>query len=225
MKTFLKNSILKRIFTPIIFALIFVLVIFFQNFCSVSNAFGIDDISEAQGQTSSQTNFTIPDYPGGTVKSSDDISDGYTQITIAGTSLDNFNDYKTILENEGYYLHAQNDISDNIFATYLKENGMIHYYFTPYSSETRIIYSQNTLVPSAEAPSYTKINDESLSLVKVPLGLDDALGCIYRLEDGSFVVIDGGRTDDIYGLNTMTTEFMNLITSLAPNPNNIIIRA
>ena len=170
-----------------------------------------------EGATSDLEQFDgVPDFPGGTKMVVSDCADGYMQLTVSGTTSEMFTEYRTSLSSAGFTLHAENNMADNLFVTYTKSSQIVHAYYTPHSGETRIIAALSGNLPSTTVPTYTKVRDISVTL----FGVGGALGCMLQLEDGSFVIVDGGNNTD-----ADATGIYNKMSDLAPDPNKIIIRA
>lgn len=164
----------------------------------------------------------INKYPGGTVISVDDISDGYTQNTLTGTNLAHFKQYKNKLSKAGYKLYAENQIGDNHFATYTKGNHMIHFYFVKYSGQTRIIKANNANLPPLKAD---KEGNYEETITNLETFFFEGLGCIYKLNDGSFVLIDGGQVQAKDKEHKPAEELLKTLKALAPDQNHIVIRS
>lgn len=163
----------------------------------------------------------VPAFPGGDVLAISDCADGFTQITINETTEAMFTDYLTILDGAGYTLYDENEMAENQFVTYTKSTQTIYAYYIPYSKTTRIITSVGALLPGTEKPVYTKVREASFTLFGLEIGGEaGGLGCMMQLEDGSFVIIDGGNNT-----SSEATQIYNKMTELAPDPSNIIIRA
>lgn len=158
----------------------------------------------------------IPVFPGGDLEAITDCSDGFTQVTITGTDTAMFTEYRTLLTGAGFTLYDENEMAENQFATYTKSTQTVYMYYVPYSKTTRIVASVGALLPDTEKPVYTKVRECSFTL----FGSGSGLGCMMQLEDGSFVIIDGGN-------NTVAeaSQIYSKLTELAPDQSNIIIRA
>ena len=162
-----------------------------------------------------------------------DIGDGYKQVTAFGTSQSTFALYLSDLEAAGFTLYVQNTISGNLYATYTKgssENKItVHAYYAPTSGETRIIAKKGDIaLPATEAPTYNKVTNLTYTILvdydsSGNLGPDvggGSLGGIVQLEDGSFLVYDGGNNH-----SKVADQIYNKLYELAPDKNNIVIRA
>ncbi len=147
--------------------------------------------------------------------------DGYQQATLSGASAETFFDYCATLESDGFSLYAENKMADTSYMTYSKGEINLHTYYTPHNSEMRIIASKGTLLPWKDGVTYTKVCEPTVTLMGLAKGgSDGGLGMILGLEDGSFIVIDGGNNT-----KAEADDLANTLISLSPDKNNVIIRA
>ena len=151
-----------------------------------------------------------------------DCGDNYQQATVYGANEETFLDYKKTLSDNGFKLYTENKMGNNLFATYTKGSYSVHTYYLPALEEMKIVAFENGLLPDLSAGEYEKVCEPSFTLLGLELGSDTAggLGCIVRLEDGSFIIIDGG-----YNNATNSSNLANELKKLAPNPKKITIRA
>ncbi|MBQ7347052.1 MAG: hypothetical protein IJW55_03770 [Clostridia bacterium] len=153
-----------------------------------------------------------------------DLGDSHTQVLYGETTLDAFHAYKTALEAAGYTQYTTNTIGNNHFATYQKDNQMVHTYYTDCEKEVRVIGAKDALLPSTEAPTYTKVCDATYTTLAVMTAegtvSGDALGGIVQLEDGSFIIYDGGNKNA-----ASATQIYSQLVKKAPDKNNIVVRA
>ncbi len=163
----------------------------------------------------------VPVFQGGNTVAVSDASDGFTQVTVKDTNEMMLSEYCTILSSQGYTLYTENMMADNKFVTYTKDKLTIHAYYVPYSKTTTIIASVGAVLPATEAPNYTKVRNSSFTLFNPEAGGDSSgLGCMMQLEDGSFIIIDGGNNT-----SGEVSQIYNKLNELAPDKSNIIIRA
>lgn len=149
-----------------------------------------------------------------------DCGDDFEQATLTKATKESFLEYKKSLEDAGFKKHAENDMAGNLFATYTKDNITIHTYFIEYSSEMRIVASKDAPLPSTEEVSYTKTAEPSFTLLGLEKGGSaGGLGCIIGLEDGSFIIIDGGHNTNAEGKDIADT-----LMKLSPT-KDVTIRA
>lgn len=102
--------------------------------------------------------------------------------------------YECKLQDAGYTLYARNNIGSNRIFTYINGEIFVHCIYFDAMKYFRIIYGPQTYLGS-ESPvtDHQKITTPSVTII----GLTDSQLClVLQLEDGSFVVIDGGLGTD-----------------------------
>ena len=137
----------------------------------------------------------VPAFPGGELEAISDCADGFTQVTISETDGAMFDEYCTLLGDSGFSLYSENTMADVRFVTYTKETKSVYAYYVPHSETTRIIAFSNALLPPLDRPAYTKVRECSVTLFGLEVGGNEGggLGFMMQLEDGSFVIVDGGH--------------------------------
>lgn len=166
----------------------------------------------------------VPGYPGGKIEDISALGNKYQQVTIYDTDGDMYGEYAKILEDNGYSLYSENEISENLYSTYTKDKEMLYYYYCPNSGETRVIKANNVPLPSLEEVKYTKICEPAYITLEIYNDKGavngDAQGAIIRFADGSFLVYDGGNKNSYQAMHIYDT-----LVKYAPDPQNIVIRA
>ncbi len=163
----------------------------------------------------------VPVFKGGVLHSIKDCGDNFYQSVIYDTDKEKFDQYCASLETLGFSLYAQNEMAENYFMTYTKGDFMLHAYFITSSGEVRIVAAENANLPSYEKTDYIKVTDSGFTLLGLEKGgKAGGFGSVLKLEDGSFIIIDGGHStveeaEDIY----------NTIHNLATDKGNITIKA
>ncbi len=144
----------------------------------------------------------LPHYAGGKINAVANAGDGCYCIVIGETNADEYKAYLSALAGNGYKTHTSNDIAGNLFSTLYTEKYTVNAGFYKSNEEVRIIiepFSENTL-PLAKS-DFTAVTTPQLTM----MGLDNFIGTdyqnnglclIYRLADGSFVIVDGGHSED-----------------------------
>lgn len=102
--------------------------------------------------------------------------------------------YETRLQQAGYSLLARNNIGENQFFTYLNDSTLIHCVYFHSTQVFRIVYGPRTYTgPQSPVTDHKKVVTPSVSI----MGMTDSELCmVFQLEDGSFVIIDGGNGTD-----------------------------
>ena len=151
-------------------------------------------------------------------------SDGYYMAFVPSVSADEFAAYCALLESDGYVKTYENTIKDNVFFNYVNsDNGVTVYtYRVGHSSEVRVIAGTNVPAfpekkngPKVCEPLIIQLNS-SHDILQLPEGMS----YVVRVEDGSFIVIDGG-----YRRGCFAKMIYDALVENAPDPDNIVISA
>lgn len=149
-----------------------------------------------------------------------DLGDGAYEYAYAGVSNSTYTNLISQMTNAGYTAYATNEIDGNLFATYTKGYMQINTAFYPnyssggYTGALKVVYSPKGYLPQTSSPTYEKVTDAKVIQFGTKSSTYSAPGECYviQLEDGSFVVIDGGGAypgsinDDISALMNYLTE-------------------
>lgn len=145
---------------------------------------------------------SLPLYTGGEINAVANAGDGCYCVVIGETNADEYKTYLSALAGKGYKTHASNDIAGNLFSTLYTDKYTVNAGFYKNYEEVRIViepFSENTL-PLAKS-DLTAVTTPQLTMI----GLDNLIGAeyqnnglclVYRLADGSFVIVDGGHSED-----------------------------
>jgi len=164
---------------------------------------------------------SLPGYSGGTLTAVKACGGCYYQAIINRTNKKQFDDYCTNLLGHGFTLYSDYAMTNNYFRTYRKGTLMVHAYLVGYSDQVRLVAAANATMPPVSSPRYTRVKDASFTLFGLEKGGGEGgLGCMFQFEDGSFFLVDGGH-------NTIaeTKDIYDKLCELAPDKNNIVIRA
>ncbi len=140
----------------------------------------------------------IPEYQGGKLDSASDIGIDLNAYIAKykETTVDEYNAYLASLEAAGYTKYTSNEIDGNLFATYTsKSNGNIRVQYAPVYSQTSIIVEpSNAALPALESENTAAaITTTKLVQLKISNLTSENGQChIFRLNNGKFVVFDGG---------------------------------
>jgi glyoxylase-like metal-dependent hydrolase (beta-lactamase superfamily II) len=124
-----------------------------------------------------------------------DQNAGHLLAYYPDATLADFLAYRQKLEGEGFVLYDENDIEGNVSATYTSKKGKIHTYFVPVECAIRVV---TCLDGGYNLPSLEPIPTEKKSdCYMTQLGMaykegNFGSGYFLTLEDGSFIVVDGG---------------------------------
>ncbi len=147
--------------------------------------------------------------------------DGFEQATLSSVTADTYTEYGGALADAGFVLFDSNDMNGNLFSTYTKDSVTVRAYYTPHSSEMRVVASDGAPLHSTEEVKYEKTAEPTFTVLGLEKGgSGDGLGCIVGLPDGSFIVIDGG-----YENTECASDLASTMIRLSGKRNGIVIRA
>ena len=145
---------------------------------------------------------SLPLYHDGKLTAVANAGDGAYCIVISDTTEAAYNSYLSALTADGYKTHCTNELAENLFATLYTSEYTVNAGFYKNSDEVRIViepFSEDTLplakteIKSVTTPLLTMIGLDNLVSGEYQ---NNGLCLIYRLEDGSFVIVDGGHSED-----------------------------
>ncbi len=127
-----------------------------------------------------------------------DAGDNALMLYWADITPDSFGSYTESLEHLGFEKYQEVDNASVSAATYTKENACVHVYYLKRCKTLRVI-SQRDLALPTKAYGYEKVCD--VAVTQIGLDYSDprvvgGMGYLIRLEDGNFIVIDGGWNDN-----------------------------
>lgn len=147
----------------------------------------------------------LPKAETGGVSGVYESADGVYQVTLGSMNKSGFTAYCSKLAANGFTLHSENTIdSNNTFATYKNDKYAVHVGYHGKASTVEVIIEKLGYLPSATAPTYTKKVEASITQVTVTQGML----YVIQLEDGSFIIIDGGVSD-----GNVMTELMTVLNT------------
>lgn len=177
-------------------------------------------------KTSSKRLSDLPLYEGGSISSIYDAGENNDLVVITKTSLDEYKAYLKKLESSGFTCYTTNEIVDNHFATYTNDLYTVNAGYYDYESSSRIIIEP--LAPKVGLTSddiHSKITTPQITLIGLenPSSSDAqyqiGLSMLIRLEDGRFIIVDGGFHAD------HAVSLINHLKAQSPDPKNIVIAA
>ena len=167
--------------------------------------------AEALNQIKSSDAMTasLPVYEGGTFSSVTDMGDGCWGVVIEDTTLEQYYSYVELLEKSGYTAYTTSTISGSYFIVMYNKDYTVNAGYYNNLSEVRIIiepFSEKTL-PTKKSDA-APVTTSQISMIGVE-GIysgdyqQNGMCIIYRLSDGSFVIVDGGHhgNSGIYAAN------------------------
>ena len=148
----------------------------------------------------------------------DDGDDALLIVASKCTEAD-YRGYLKKLSDSGFSEFSTNEIKNNLFATYTKNDLTVDAWFTPEDSTVRVTLQKGFDNISPVQNDYTKICDSSLTLIGSPSD-DTGMCLLFKLEDGRFVVIDGGSR---WPSSKMDQRLYEQLKSQAEDASNIVI--
>ncbi len=164
----------------------------------------IDAIGTVDEMTS-----TLPMYAGGVFSSVTDMGDDCYGLIIEDTTKEQYDAYVKLLSDGGYTTYSTNEIVGSHFTVLYNDNYTVNAGFYNNINEVRVIIEpfEDDTLPTK------KSNDAPVTTTQLTmLGVEgiyngdyqnNGLSLIYRLSDGSFVIVDGGHSGNsaIYAVN------------------------
>lgn len=148
-----------------------------------------------------------------------DGGDDALLVVASKCSPDDYDGYLKKLAESGFSEFSKNEIKSNLFATYTKNDLTVDAWFTPEDSTVRVTIQKGFDNLSPVKNDYTKICDSGLTLMGSPSD-DTGMCLVFKLEDGRFVVIDGGSR---WPSSKMDQRLYDQLKSQAEDPANIVI--
>lgn len=112
----------------------------------------------------------------------------------------NYTAYLNALTGAGYVKHDENTIGTNKFATYKKDSTAVYVSFHAFDSTLRVIAESFTALPNTTPETVTKVTESTLTQIGLT-GVGEkngiarkntGMGYVFTLEDGSYIIVDGG---------------------------------
>lgn len=146
------------------------------------------------------------------------ISGGDTLLSYYEEPIESFDSVCKYYEEQGWYLYNSHSLNHNQFATYTKENELVHIYWIACERELNVVISSTGghSLPPAE-PS-VKTGASNTTVTQLQSSEVNGMGYVVQLADGSFLIIDGGYASCAKGL-------WSTLVHLNNGEENIIIRA
>ena len=150
----------------------------------------------------------IPEFTAGSFYDSYDLANENVQLLYKNVKADDFRNYVKTLAANGFKEYQQYQISDNLFATYTAEGGVVYLEYLAYNQTLSIItdsLATNSLVTPETYDPAAKVTENTLGIFSLDYSHRDVtdgngMGYVITLEDGRYVIIDGGYTYDAENL-------------------------
>ena len=163
---------------------------------------------EQQFATADEWFIDIPEFEGGTYRGTHDDDLGSLMLHFTDTDAAAFHTYCAKLQENGYVLWQENEIEGNLYAIYESEQAKVYVSFAACEGAVRIVTAkagEYHLPISTPAEGYEKVADTTITQLACDYTRHDyGMGYIVVLENGNFVIFDGGD-------NRNTNTFMDLL--------------
>ncbi|MBO5970835.1 MAG: hypothetical protein J6S14_20360 [Clostridia bacterium] len=144
----------------------------------------------------------VPVFNGATFVATSTSDKKCNQIILEDTTPESYKEYISLLESEGYKKYTDNDISGNLFTTLYSNDYTLNVGYYKPNNECRIViepFAKKTLIGLESDNKYTAVTTSQITMFgcefKDSTGAykGNGLSLLYRLADGSFVIVDGGH--------------------------------
>ncbi|GEM_PF-3396463 len=144
----------------------------------------------------------MPHYDGGILAAYRRFSRGSVEVCISGTDAEAYNAYISKCRSENFFVVYENEIEGNLFTRLIFDDTSIYTYYTPFNNSVRIIsepvYNMHT---DSDTPA-KKICEPLMTVIGARFSTTNKylncdagsgnMGYVFRLEDGRFLIVDGG---------------------------------
>ncbi len=149
----------------------------------------------------------VPLFTEGTADAFMQIEKGFYRMRYTQTTKEAYDAYAKKLAAEGFSLYASNSMDGNVFNTYYKGDIMLHTYYLKNKTVSLVISAQSAApkaaYPLAAYSDGTNVADAKLTLMDMNYRKSDGsfahnngMGFLFTMSDGSYVVVDGGHSND-----------------------------
>lgn len=147
---------------------------------------------------------TVPMYDGGDFNCAYLGGADSNLLLIDNTNADEYSAYLKKLESAGWVQYTTNTIGSNSFATYNNDEYTLNVGYYDYEDATRIVVEPKApAVALASENKYEKVTTTQITMLGVEYiskstgePISNGQSMLIRLEDGRFIVIDGGFNDN-----------------------------
>ena len=145
----------------------------------------------------------LPIYEGATYSCVSDSDLNGTQLVLDDADLAGYNAYVATLESMGYTTYTTNNINGNLFATLYNSEQTINIGYYEKLEECRIVmepFTPKTLIGLESDNNRPTVTTTQVTMLGCEYQKSDGgyagngLSLLFRLSDGSFVIVDGGHT-------------------------------
>lgn len=167
---------------------------------------------------------SLPAYPAAGTYSYCETGNDCREIVISMTSRERYESFLSAVKDCGYSLLSREELGENTVATYDDGNKAAYIGFYPADRAVRIILEQGHESWAAERP-YKRVTTPSVTMLGLgTASVQNGLLLIFRLEDGSFLLYDGG-VGSAESAKLLLSELRRLSSSYARSDSDITVRA
>ena len=139
-----------------------------------------------------------------------EFTEGYFRLYLKGVTPEGAAAYNELVKKSGYTVYQQDTATANnkvsTFATYIGKDTVLHVYYLADQKAMRILVCQkSSFIPYATQPeTLTAVTKPTMTIMDMEYMLqggpdgahDNGLGLVFTLEDGSYIIYDGGYSYD-----------------------------
>ena len=144
---------------------------------------------------------------------------GCDMMLIANTNADGYAEYTAKMESAGFTQYTSTVMGKNKFSTYTKGDYVVTLGYFPNDKSIRATIEIGAPLAGLESENkFTKVTSSQLSLLGQSITEEEnGLSELIRLEDGRFIVIDGGHNGAKFA-NAFIAEIKNQAKKYTDNP-------
>ncbi len=139
-----------------------------------------------------------PRLSGGTLASTKEFTTDHQRLYYTGTTLAEYNAYVNKLPAQGFELYQENTVNGNVYKTFTSDYLVLHAYYLASQQTTSILVTEKdnwTAYPTKPTEDPV-LCENALTMMdmsyETQTNKNNGMGFVYSLEDGSYVIIDGG---------------------------------
>ncbi len=153
-----------------------------------------------------------------------EMGDGAEMLVYEDSAAESFHHYEEQLAGAGFEKYDGSEMAGNLYSTWTDgETTASLIYMPEYGSFRIVAESAGELAPREEDnPAYETVCEPLMEMVSVNFngGKSNGMCFLYRLSDGSFILVDGG-----FNQEPCADAIYNEMKKLAPDPEHIVIAA
>lgn len=121
---------------------------------------------------------------------------GNYEVGYKNSTLQDFDNYKTLLESEGFNKCFENSIGNNKYCTFAKDNFYINVSYYPNKQRLHMLYGTTSYLPNQEVKTSNNTNGTITHIKRNGSSQSSpGLSIVCQLTDGTYIIIDGGPED------------------------------